>query len=383
MIYLPFRLHHLFNLLDAYSEQNSPLDLYISQYFRDNKAIGSKDRAFISENAYALVRWQGLLDYLSPSSNWEKRYETFLNLDWVALNRRPDIPRHVLVSFPKVLFDLIVSSHGIEKAIQLCQISNTPAPTTIRVNTKKITRDQLIEKWKGIYDISPTKNSPNGIVFAKRMPFFEFPEFKEGLFEVQDEGSQLLANLVAVKSKESVLDYCAGSGGKTLAFAPAMEGSGQIYLHDIRPHALQEAKKRLCRAGIQNAQVLLPDSPHIPKLKKKMDWVLVDAPCTGTGTLRRNPDMKWQFTAETLPKFVREQRLIFEKALSFVKPTGYIVYATCSLLKEENQEQMEYFIRTYGLTIEGELFQSFPEVGGMDGFFSVVLKSKTKSANPE
>ncbi len=122
------------------------------------------------------------------------------------------------------------------------------------------------------------------------------PEFKQGLFEVQDEGSQLIANLMDPTPGDQVMDYCAGSGGKTLAFAPKMQHRGQIYLHDIRPWALDEARKRLKRAGIQNAQVVLPEDPKLNKLRGKMDWVLVDAPCTGSGTFRRNPDMKWKFS---------------------------------------------------------------------------------------
>lgn len=376
MAKLPFREHHLFELLYAYDSQKLPLDLCINQYFRKHPALGSKDRAFIAETTYSLVRWQGLLDYLAPDSTWEERFEVLQNSEIPELIKNQEIPLHNRVSFPEYLFDLIKASHGEEKAIELCLVSNVPAPTTIRVNTLKITRDELFKRWNTEYDISPTKVSPEGIVFHKKINFFQLPEFKAGLFEVQDEGSQLLAQLVQTKPGDLVLDYCAGSGGKTLAFAPLMQNKGQIYVHDIRPWALLEARKRLKRAGIQNGQLLLPDSPQLTKLKKKMDWVLVDAPCTGTGTLRRNPDMKWKFEPDTLYRLIGQQRTIFEKALSFLKPRGKIVYATCSLLKEENQEQMEHFIKTYDLTIEQEPFQSLPSEGGMDGFFAVVLRRK-------
>lgn len=370
----PFRLHHLFTLLEAYSAQTLPLDLFISLYYREHKALGSKDRAFIAETVYQLVRWQGLLDYLlGPETSWEKRYELMQTIDLKEIQKREDIPAFVRVSFPEILFRHIVDSYGEEKAIKLCLICNAPAPTAIRVNTSKISRDELFNRWKDFYDISCSKDSQEAIIFHKKINFFELPEFKAGFFEIQDEGSQLLAKLVKPKPGDLVLDYCAGSGGKTLAFAPGMESRGQIYLHDIRPRALQEAKKRLKRAGIQNAQVLLPDSPQIPKLKKKMDWVLVDAPCTGTGTLRRNPDMKWRLDEKTLERVTGEQRMIFEKALSFLKPQGHIVYGTCSILNEENQAQLEHFIKTYQLKVEGEPFQTLPTDGGMDGFFGVVL----------
>jgi len=203
--------------------------------------------------------------------------------------------------------------------------------------------------------------------------FFATEEFKQGLFEIQDEGSQLIALLVGAQPKQQVFDYCAGAGGKTLAFAPNMHSQGQIYLHDIRAHALLQARKRLKRAGIQNAQIINDDSPKLPKLKKKMDWVLVDAPCSGSGTLRRNPDMKWKFDDAMITRLVGEQRKIFERALSFMSPEGRIVYATCSIFPEENQNQIDHFVKTYNLKIEGKPFISLPKLNGMDGFFAAVL----------
>jgi 16S rRNA C967 or C1407 C5-methylase (RsmB/RsmF family) len=173
------------------------------------------------------------------------------------------------------------------------------------------------------------------------------------------------------------MDYCAGAGGKTLAFAPHMQNSGQVFLHDVRKHALLECRKRLKRAGIQNAQqIASDDTARLKKLKKKMDWVLVDAPCSGTGTLRRNPDMKWKFETQMLQRLIGQQRMIFEKALSFLKPGGRIVYGTCSILKEENQEQTDHILRTYPLEIEGEILKTVPRVGEMDGFYGVVFKYK-------
>lgn len=374
MIKIPFREHHLFTLLEGYEQQNLPLDLFISHYFRNHSALGSKDRAFIAETIYALVRWQGLLDFLSRSPSWHDRYETYKSTNFEEIQNNSTIPPFQRTSFPSHLFNLIESNYGPEKAIELCLASNTPAPTTVRVNALKISRDELLNRWAPYYDVSPTPIAPHGIIFHKKIHFFSLPEFKEGLFEIQDEGSQLLAQLIQAKPGEQVLDYCSGSGGKTLAFAPQMEHKGQIFLHDIRPFALQEAKKRLKRAGIQNSQTLLPDSPHLSNLKKKMNWVLTDVPCTGTGTMRRNPDMKWKFEEATLFRLMGQQRTIFEKALSFLHPEGRIVYGTCSVLKEENQNQLDHFMKTYQLQIEGEIFQSLPTTGGMDGFFGVVLK---------
>lgn len=376
MIRIPFREHHLFFLLEAYEKQTLPLDLFISHYFRDNRALGSKDRAFVAETTYKLIRWKKLIRFLFGDSPWPEIFEECLNLDFEELQKREDIPIDIRVSCPDALFEILVSDYGMDKAIELSLINNYAAPTTIRVNRMKILRDILLHQWKTVYSITPTKHSLNGITFHKKINFFELEEFKKGLFEVQDEGSQLIADLMQVQPGQQVLDFCAGSGGKTLAFAPYMQGKGQIHLHDIRVRALQEAKKRLKRAGIQNSQIHEPGSPALEKLRKKMDWVLVDAPCSGTGTLRRNPDMKWKFSKEMVERLVGQQRTIFERGLSYLKPSGRIVYATCSILKQENEKQLEHFMKTYSLEIEGDIFQSFPSTKGMDGFFGVVLKKK-------
>lgn len=369
---LSFREHHLLELLTSYDQQSLPLDIFMNHYFRAHKAIGSKDRGFIADTVYTLVRWQGLLDAFAQPT-WKDRFDCFKSIDLEQATKDPALPPHIRVSFPKHLYDLIVNTHGEEKALEICLDSNQPAPTTVRINTLKTTREAMLSPWKEKYLAMPCQYAPNGIVLKHKMNFFSLPEFLAGCFEVQDEGSQLISELMHVEPGQQVMDYCAGSAGKTLGFAPRMQGKGQIFVHDIRPHVLQEAKKRLRRAGIQNAQVVLADDPKLKRLKKRMDWVLVDAPCTGTGTMRRNPDMKWRFTEETLVRLVGQQRTIFEKALSFLKPGGRIVYATCSILKEENEEQVAHFQKTYGLEVEGELFQSIPKLGGMDGFFGAVL----------
>ncbi len=371
----PFREHHLLQLLESYDQQKLPLDLHISYYFRNHKALGSKDRAFIAETTYFFIRWLGLIDHLIPSPiSWEKRLALLPDFDWKSYQNDPDIPPHIRVSFPESLYRLLVDSYGIERADHLCLLCNMAAPTTIRVNTLKTTREEMLKLWKDQYEVKPCAFAPNGITFLKKLNFFSLPEFKQGLFEVQDEGSQLLADLVHCEPGQLVMDFCAGSGGKSLAFAPLMKNSGQIFLHDIRNFALQDAKKRLRRAGVQNAQIVQADDSKLKKLKKKMDWVLVDAPCSGTGTLRRNPDMKWKFNPEMVQRLMGQQRIIFEKALSFMKPEGRIVYGTCSLLPQENEQQLQHFIQTYHLQLEGEIFQSFPSENGMDGFFGVVLK---------
>jgi len=371
----PFREHHLLNVLEGYDQQTLPLDAWISRYFKEHKSLGSKDRGEIAELIYGMVRWQGLLDaFIDRPITWEKRFQLFKQFKPEEHLTNSSLQPHVRVSFPKTLYDLFLADYGDERAAALCLASNAAAPTTVRANPLKGTREALIETWRSEYKVRPTQQSPFGIIFHKKTAFFSMPEFKQGLFEVQDEGSQLIADLVDAKPSDQVMDYCAGSGGKTLAFAYKMEHRGQIYLHDIRPWALDEARKRLRRAGIQNAQVVLPEDPKLKKLAGTMDWVLVDAPCTGTGTLRRNPDMKWKYTAEPLPRLVEQQREIFDRALKLLSPSGKIVWATCSLLKAENQAQVDYFCETYKLERVREDFQSFPSNGQMDGFYGSVLQ---------
>lgn len=372
---LSFPEHHLFQALKRFDNQHLPIDLFLSQYFRAHKALGSKDRLVITEAIYGMTRWRLLLDYLVDGSpSWEKRYAIFRSFQPEHFLHVQTIPLHTRVSFPKELFTMLETDHGQKQAIELCQIANTQAPVTVRANLLKTTRDDLLGRWQSLFDVYPCELSPAGIVFKKRVPLVSLPEFKEGLFEIQDEASQLAAGLVDAKPGDNVLDYCAGSGGKSLAFAHRLKNMGQIYLHDVRPLILEQAKKRLKRAGIQNAQVLTPYHVQIPHLKKKMDWVLVDAPCSGTGTLRRNPDQKWKFSFALLNRLIGQQRIIFEKALSFVKSGGFIVYATCSILKAENENQLEHFLKHYPLELISPPFTSLPAFGGMDGFFAAVFK---------
>lgn len=377
---LSFREYHLFSILGLYEKQSQPLDLFLRNYFKNHRAVGSKDRKFICNSLYAMIRWRGLIDHLCDKPvTWERRYAFFKKTDPAKYLHDTKIASHIRASFPKPLFHLLEESLGKEKAWKFCSASNETAPITVRINPAKTTRDALLERWSGRFDVTPCLHSPLGINFKKKENFFALSEFKEGFFEVQDEASQLIANLIAPNPTDHVLDYCAGSGGKTLAFAHKMQGRGQIYLHDIRPFALQEAKKRLKRAGIQNAQTLLPDAFHKNLLLHSMDWVLVDAPCSGTGTLRRNPDMKWKFDPEMVQRLTALQKEIFKEALAFLKPGGHIVYATCSVLPQENEEQTAYFQREFPLKLMAPPLQTFPETDAMDGFFGAVFRLIPKS----
>ncbi|HEY2811129.1 MAG TPA: RsmB/NOP family class I SAM-dependent RNA methyltransferase [Rhabdochlamydiaceae bacterium] len=378
----PFREYHTLEIFNSFDPQAGPLDLFLRNYFRAHKAIGAKDRKAIADAVYGIMRWRGLLDHIIPKPvSWENRYSHFMQFQPEKHLQDAQIPLHIRLSFPKNLFNILKGNLNEELLAPFCLACNTAAPTTIRVNALKTERKTLLNAWSSLFSLSPCSLAPHGITFHKKINLFGLPEFKQGLFEVQDEGSQLIAALVDVKPGELILDFCAGSGGKSLAIAPKMQEKGQIYLHDIRPLALQEAKARLKRAGVQNGQILLCDAAHKHTLKNKMDWVLVDAPCSGTGTLRRNPDMKWKFEENTLLRLLEEQRAIFQEALSFVKPGGKIVYATCSVLAAENNLQADFFERTYALKRIAPPFVSIPAKDQMDGFYGIAFQRRFEDNN--
>jgi len=373
----PFRAYHLLSLLNLFDTSNLPLDVFLNKYFRDHSSIGSKDRQEICEKLYLMIRWKRLIDFhIKDTPTWTRRLEVILENSIERLRTSTNLPANIELSFPKFFYDLLVCAYGEHQARNFCLNSNQSAPITIRVNSLKISRDNLFEKWKGVFPVEKCKLSNEGITFSKRSNLFQLPEFKQGFFEMQDEGSQLVGLSMDVKPGDHVLDFCSGSGGKTLAFAPKMATKGQIYLYDIRPHALLEAKKRLKRAGIQNAQLLDKEKLKKKGLLKRMDWILLDVPCSGSGTLRRNPDMKDKFSPEQLQQLIQEQRAIFESSIKYLAPTGKIIYATCSVLPQENIEQIKYFTEKFDMRLEKEPFFSFPEKDKMDGFFAAVLSFK-------
>lgn len=366
---LPFCDHHISAFFATFEQGQKPLDLALSDYFRTHKSIGAHDRRQIGEIVFGMVRWKTLIDYLSPTPHFLDRLACYRNISPDACQNDPSLPESVRFGMNEYLYNRLIAVFGKSQAQELCRILNGTAPTTIRVNRLKTTREALLERWQGKFEMTPCSRASSGIQFQKREPLFSLPEFKEGLFEVQDEGSQLIGELIQAKPGDQILDYCSGSGGKTLAFAPFLKGKGQIYLYDIRPWVLQEARKRLRRAGIQNAQFALPKTP--------VDWVLVDVPCSGTGTLRRNVDAKWKIDAPMIKRLVEQQRTIVAEALRYLKPGGILVYSTCSILPEENQAQVEYFLKSHPLILHGDPLSLLPIEKGMDGFFSALLKKSS------
>jgi 16S rRNA C967 or C1407 C5-methylase (RsmB/RsmF family) len=370
---ISFRAHHLLQFFDLYEKEKLPLDVQLNIYFKQNKSLGSHDRKEIAETIFFLIRHQGLIDYyIKKPIDWQKRLKqaALINLE-KSLNDE-SIPIHIRYSFPLHYWELIRKNYSEEETKQFCLISNTAAPITIRVNPIKISRDDLFEKWKNLFPIKKSLTNSFAIIFEQRKNLFHLEEFKQGFFEMQDEGSQEIASLVQIKPKEHLLDYCSGSGGKALAIAPLMQNKGVLFLHDIRTSALIQAKKRLKRAGIQNAQFV--NHENLSSFHHPIDWLLLDVPCSGSGTLRRNPDMKWKFTLDNLSSLIEEQKKIFHEAFNFIQKGSKIVYATCSIFQEENEKQIAYFLENYPVVLEGPMKGWLPEKNGKDGFFGAVLK---------
>jgi 16S rRNA (cytosine967-C5)-methyltransferase len=268
------------------------------------------------------------------------------------------------------------------------------ASLDLRVNSMKVPRAAAAQRLAqdGIL-ASPTPYSPDGLRIEGRPAINRHPLFLEGGIEVQDEGSQLLCHLVGVKRGEMVVDFCAGAGGKTLALGALMRSTGRLYAFDISPKRLAGLKPRLARSGLSNVhpqRIEGANDPRVKRLAGKIDRVLVDAPCSGLGTLRRNPDMKWRQGPEDVEELTAKQASLLAHAARLVKPGGRVVYATCSILDEENRGIAEGFLsahpdfrlvpaadvlRKERIAIDvGEYFEVWPHRHGTDGFFAAIFE---------
>ncbi len=369
---ISFRDHHLIVFLKQWLGSRAPLDQSWGDYLRSHKSIGANDRRTMGNTLFGMVRWKSLLDLFCPSDDPMERLSTYRGLSIERCQQDTSLPEDVRLGLPPFLYERFKTIFGAEKTAELGQILNTEAPVTIRANLLKTTREELFAPFSE-WNPQACTHSSVGIQVSGRPPLFTLPAFRDGLFEVQDEGSQIIADWVDPRPGQQVLDFCSGSGGKTLAFAHKMKGRGQIFLHDIRPSILLEAKRRLKRAGIQNAQCA---EKLADKLKGTFDWVLADVPCSGSGTLRRNPDAKWGIDEAMVSRLIAEQRSIVSEVVQYLRPKGHLVYATCSVLPEENQSQVDFFLKTHPLELVKEPLTLLPQQGGMDGFFVALFRKR-------
>jgi 16S rRNA (cytosine967-C5)-methyltransferase len=329
-----------------------------------------------------LEAWDGLSD---QESQWLKRTMTI---------DRSQLPVSLHVNMPDWLWEKLTDQLGQDRAVQFAYAMNQPAPLDVRVNhMKSDRRSAQAELALASVQAQFTPYAPHGLRILKKQSLQNLPLFSQGVVEVQDEASQLVAQIVGAKRGEMVVDFCAGAGGKTLALGMAMKNTGRLYAFDIAEKSLTQLKIRLALSGLSNVFPVLIAHERDAKIKRlagKIDRVLVDAPCSGLGTLRRHPDMKWRQSLKTIAEFTSQQTAILNGAACLVKPGGRLIYATCSILREENESIAEQFLITHSdfelmpmrdvlakqkidLAMDDYLKLS-PEWHETDGFFAAVFQ---------
>jgi len=400
-------LAHAASALSRILRFDAPADQLLSAYFRQQRSLGPSERAFVAEAVFAVLRRRRSLEAAAgssaPAALIAAALLRVLGLSARALQglvdedllralreaRNADQPPAVRADLPDWLWQRLVEQRGEEEALRLAQGLLNPAPLDLRVNLARTEREAAQARLAedGI-EADSTVYSPAGLRAAGRPAINRHPLFTGGLIEVQDEGSQLLAWLVAPRRGEMIADYCAGAGGKTLAIGMLMRGTGRIYAMDISAKRLAALAPRAARAGITNVHTLVlgEDDARARRLAGKLDRVLVDAPCSGFGTLRRNPDLKWRHGPDAIAELAAKQRAILKAAARLVKPGGRLVYATCSILQEENDAVADDFLRENAefrafpcaeafaaarIPLDtGERLRLSPHLQGVDGFFA-------------
>lgn len=389
-------LHSIFNE-DEYA------DKVIAKTLKRDKRWGSKDRSFIAETTYDIVRWNRLYAEIAEVKQPYKREDLWRMFavwatlrgiqlpDWKQFDGTPtrrikgrfdelSRERKFRESIPDWIDELGEKELGNDLWTKELEAQNKPAEVILRVNRLKITPKELQKQLKALsIDTFTDKNYPDALILTQRVNVFMTPLFKEGLFEVQDASSQLVAPFLDVQPGMRVVDACAGAGGKTLHMAALMENKGQIIALDLYESKQRQLKQRAKRNGAHNIEYrIIENNKVIKKLHEKADRVLIDAPCSGLGVLKRNPDTKWKLKPEFVDNIKQTQQEILQSYSKMVKAGGKLVYATCSILPSENQEQIKKFL-------ESESGKDFNFVkdkkvlahqSGFDGFYMALLERK-------
>jgi 16S rRNA (cytosine967-C5)-methyltransferase len=405
------------DLLDEIGEraaQGHPADEVTNRFFRNRRFMGPKDRKAVSEIVFGILRYRAALDWWHGSPNvgnkfrvlawmilqhqWEKPQiqENFnghtyhpRNLrssEWSLVEKligqeliHPDMPAITALNVPSWVYDKVAEFYG-DKTNNHLKAYLKDAPLDIRVNTLKATREQAEEalKQEGI-SFTQTPTSLTGLRLGRGQSLSQTKPFKDGWVDIQDESSQLAALIINAKPGENVLDLCAGAGGKTLALAATMENKGRLVATDVHANRLKRAGERLRRAGAHNVTCKTLDAKGKSWLKRQgaaFDCVLVDAPCTGSGTWRRNPDLKWRMTLADLVELQYKQRGLLDQAAKHVKSGGRLIYMTCSILKDENEDNAHFFLESHSdfLLKEEQRFSALES--NTDGFYIAVFTKK-------
>jgi 16S rRNA (cytosine967-C5)-methyltransferase len=371
-------------------------DKVIEKILKSNPKWGARDRRFIAETTYDIVRWYRLFKEISEAEDedfwkllgvwclWNNTefpdWEEFEGLDRKKIEARYEefqSDRKIKESIPDWLDELGEKELGKEWAKELSAL-NEEASVVLRVNTLKVNRKSLqqqLEEEEIVTD-APAE-FPDALILEQRQNIFTRQQFKDGLFEVQDAGSQLIAPFLKVEPGQRVIDACAGGGGKTLHLASLMQNKGRIIALDTEEWKLEELKKRARRAGAGNIETrVIESSKTIKRLENSADRLLLDVPCSGLGVIKRNPDAKWKLSIDFIERVKELQQHILADYSTMVKPGGLIVYSTCSLLPSENENQVEKFLESRKEQFELVEQKWIKPSEGFDGFYMALLKRK-------
>lgn len=389
--------------LNAIFNEGEYADKVVARALKKDKRWGSADRKFVAETIYEIVRWKRLYAEIAEvkepydRDNLWRMFAVWAVLrgypipDWRQLEGTPERKikgrfdelskvRALKESIPDWMDELGVKELGEKVWAKEIAAQNQPAKVILRTNTLKGTKENLRNTLMDLnIETEYLKDQPEALVLKERANVFLTDAFKEGLFEVQDANSQLVAGFLDVKPGMRVVDTCAGAGGKTLHIASLMENKGQLIAMDLYESKLKQLKLRAKRNGVFNIEYRIIDTTKvIKKLHEKADRVLIDAPCSGLGVLKRNPDSKWKLQPEFIDNIRKVQSEVLESYSKIVKPGGKLVYATCSVLPSENQEQVEKFLKTeigkqFTFIEDRKLLASD---SGFDGFYMALLERK-------
>lgn len=377
-------------------------DKVIERILKANPKWGSRDRAYIAENTYEMVRWWRLINFVADNqeSNINKgslwhmfgvwqvlkgaeypAWTEFKNIKPAYINKRKEEAQkdlRIAQSIPDWLNDLGKEQIGETWADEIAAL-NTPAALVIRTNTLKITRDELLKQLhQQEIKAEPIPGYTEAIRIIKRTNLFANPLFKAGFFEVQDASSQSVAEYLDVKPGMHIIDACAGAGGKTLHLSALMQSKGRIISMDTEAWKLEELRKRAKRSGAQNIETRTIQEGTITKLYNSADRVLLDVPCSGLGVIKRNPDAKWKLKPDFIEQITITQQQILSEYAKMVKPGGKLVYATCSILPQENAKQVELFLANNAEFSLVKQQTISPAQSGFDGFFMALIEKSKK-----
>lgn len=387
--------------IDLIFNEQEYADRVVQKTLKLDSRWGARDRKFIAETIYDMVRWKRLYNEIAGTKDHYTRDNIWKNFAVWAILKGITLPdwkyfvgtptrrikgkfdelqsdRRFRESIPDWMDEVAVAELGDKWDAEIKEL-NKQARVVLRVNTLKISKQELQKKLlKEEVGTETIRNAPDALVLVERKNVFLTDAFKKGYFEVQDASSQLVAPFLDVKPGQKVVDACAGAGGKTLHLASLMENKGQIIAMDIHAHKLAELKKRAKRDGAHNIETRpIEGTKTIKKLKGKVDRVLLDAPCSGLGVLKRNPDSKWKLNPEFLERVKKTQAEIIDQYASMVKEGGKLVYATCSILPSENELQVKSFLKKHPEFTFIKDQKVSPVKSGFDGFYMALLERKS------